>query len=34
MRADILKTRVAYAQSDPNLCADMTALQIMRLLHR
>ncbi|KAL1512896.1 hypothetical protein ABEB36_002400 [Hypothenemus hampei] len=30
VRSDTLKSRVAYAQNDPNLCTDMTALQLMR----
>ncbi|XP_066149508.1 ATP-binding cassette sub-family G member 8 [Euwallacea fornicatus] len=30
VRTDTLESRVAYAQSDSNLCEDMTALQTMR----
>ncbi|CAG9773060.1 unnamed protein product [Ceutorhynchus assimilis] len=30
VRPSLLRDRVAYAQSDPNLCMDMTAVQIMR----
>ncbi|XP_050303441.1 ATP-binding cassette sub-family G member 8 isoform X2 [Anthonomus grandis grandis] len=30
VRSEMLRNRVAYAQNDPNLCMDMTAVQIMR----
>ncbi|KAF7272001.1 ATP-binding cassette sub-family G member 8 [Rhynchophorus ferrugineus] len=30
VQKDVLRSRVAYAQSDPNLCREMTAVQTMR----